>query len=75
MSSRKQNLCAFGASFSESIKFFNENSFTQERDLFSELGKLPICDWSTRECHKLRAISSSIPFTTKSDADASKCFK
>jgi len=32
MSSRKQTQCAFGASFSESVKFFNENSFTQETD-------------------------------------------
>jgi len=32
MSSRKQTQCAFGASFGESVKFFNENSFTQETD-------------------------------------------
>jgi len=38
-------------------------------------GKLLICDWSTRECHKLNLMSSSIPFATQSDADASKCFK
>ena len=36
MSSRKQKQWAFGASFSESVKFFNENSFTQETDFFSE---------------------------------------
>jgi len=35
MSSRKQKEYVFGASFSESIKFFNENSFTQETDHFS----------------------------------------
>ena len=74
MSSRKQKECAFGASLSESIKFFNENSFIQETDLFSEQGKLLICDWSTRECHKLRPIFSSISFATQSDADVSKCF-
>jgi len=60
MSSRKQNACAFGASFSESIKFFNETSFTQETDLISEHGKLLICDWNTRECHKLSPMSSSV---------------
>jgi len=73
MSSRKQK--AFGASFSESIKLFNETSFAQETDLFSEQGKLLICDWSNRECHKLRPMSGSIPFTTQSDADPSECFK
>jgi len=42
MSSRKQNNArrlvkrSFGASFSESVKFFDENSFTQETDFFSE---------------------------------------
>jgi len=36
MSSRKQKQCAFVASFSESVKFFNENSFPQETDVFSE---------------------------------------
>jgi len=41
-------------------------------DLFSEQGKLLICNRSTRECQKLRPISSSIPFPTQSDADASK---
>jgi len=59
----------------ESIKFFNENSSTQKSDLFSEQGKLLICDWSTRDCHKSSPMSCSIPFTTQSDADASKCFK
>jgi len=36
MSSRKQKYVAFGASFSESVKFFNESNFTQETDFFSE---------------------------------------
>jgi len=73
MSSRKQKV--FGGSFSKSIKLFNENSFTQETDLFNEQGELLICDWSTRECHKFRPLSCSIPFTTQSDADASKKFQ
>jgi len=30
MSSIEQKQCAFGASFSNGVKFFNENSFTQE---------------------------------------------
>ena len=30
-------------------------------------GKLLIYNWSTRECHKLSLISSSIPFTTQSN--------
>jgi len=59
---------SFGASFSESIKLFNENSFTQETDLFSEWGELLICDWSTRECRKLRPMSSSIHFTIQSNS-------
>ena len=75
MSSRKQKYCAFCASFSEIIKLLNENNFTQGTDLFSEQAKILICDWSTRECHKLRSIPSSIPFTTQSDVDASKCFR
>ena len=29
----------------------------------------------TRECHKLRPMSGSTPFTTQSNADALKCFK
>jgi len=33
MSRRKQKQCAIGASFSESVKFFNENNFTQATDL------------------------------------------
>jgi len=39
------------------------------------VGKLLICDWSTKECHKLRPMSSSIPFTTQSNVDTSKRFK
>jgi len=66
--------CPFGASFSETVKFFNENSFTQKTDyFFSEQGMLLI--WSTREYLKLSPMSSSILFTTQSNADVSKCFK
>jgi len=36
MSSRKQEKCAFGAPFRDCIKLFNENSFTQETDVYSE---------------------------------------
>jgi len=61
--------------FSESVKLFNKNSFTQEADHFSEQAKLLICDWGTRECHKLPPMSSNTPLTTQSNADASKCFK
>ena len=75
MFTRKQKKCAFRASFSESVKFFNENSFTQETDFFSEWGKLLVCDWSTREYLKLRPMSSSILFTKQTNADVSICFK
>jgi len=47
--------------------------FSHKRQHFLVSGKLLI--WSTREYLKLSPMSSSIPFTTQSNADVSKCFK